>query len=122
MDWKTASRYFFAATMIGIGVIGLIRGGFAPIWDQVPKETPARELLAETLLVAHKPVDSLAEYDAVMKKEPNRYRAISCAMTAARAAGDERRARALAAELLELGAESDTPRESLRQAKEMAGG
>jgi uncharacterized membrane protein YphA (DoxX/SURF4 family) len=46
MDWKTASRYFFAATMIGIGVIGLIRGGFAPIWDQVPKDTPARELFA----------------------------------------------------------------------------
>jgi hypothetical protein len=82
---------------------------------------PSRELLAETLLKGNKPVDSLAEYEAVMKKEPNRYRAISGAMAAARAAGDDKRARVLAAELLELGAQSDTPRDSLRQAKEIAG-
>jgi hypothetical protein len=43
-------------------------------------------------------------------------------MAAARAAGDDKRARALAAELVKLGAESDTPRDGLRQAKEIAGG
>ena len=69
-----------------------------------------------------KPAESLAEYEAVMKKEPNRYRAIAGAMAAARAAGDDKRARALAAELVKLGAESDTPRDGLRQAKEIAGG
>jgi hypothetical protein len=83
---------------------------------------PARELSAETLLAATKPAESLAEYEAVMKKEPNRYRAIAGAMAAARAAGDDKRARALAAELVKLGAESDTPRDGLRQAKEIAGG
>ena len=83
---------------------------------------PARELLAEALLAAAKPAESLAEYDAVMKKEPNRYRAIAGARAAARAAGDDKRARALAAELVKLGAESDTPRDGLRQAKEIAGG
>ena len=83
---------------------------------------PARELLAEALLAANKPAESLAEYEAVMKKEPNRYRAIAGAMAAARAAGDDKRARALAAELVKLGAESDTPRDGLRQAKEIAGG
>ena len=83
---------------------------------------PARELLADTLLAANKPADSLAEYEAVMKKEPNRYRAISGAMAAARAAGDDKRARVLAAELVKLGAEFDTPRDGLRQAKEIAGG
>jgi hypothetical protein len=57
-----------------------------------------------------------------MKKEPNRYRAIAGAMAAARAAGDNQRARALAAELLKLGAEADTPRDSLRQAKEIGAG
>ena len=65
---------------------------------------PARELLAETLL-ASKPVKSLAKYEAVMKKEPNRYRAIAGAMAAVGAAGDDKRARALAADLVKLGAE-----------------
>ena len=83
---------------------------------------PARELLAETLLAANKPAESLAEYETVMKKEPNRYRAIAGAMVAARAAGDDKRARELAAELVKLGAEADTPRDGLRQAKELAGG
>lgn len=36
----------FAAVLIGIGIIGLVQGGFAPIWDGVPKALPARELLA----------------------------------------------------------------------------
>ena len=55
-------------------------------------------------------------------QQPNRYRAIAGGMAAARAAGDDKRSRALAAELVKLGAESDTPRDGLRQAKEIAGG
>ena len=36
----------FAATMIGLGVLGLIKGEFTPIWSGVPKDMPAREVLA----------------------------------------------------------------------------
>jgi uncharacterized membrane protein len=36
----------FAATLIAIGLLGLINGNFAGIWDGVPKGFPARELLA----------------------------------------------------------------------------
>jgi uncharacterized membrane protein len=36
----------FAATMIGLGVLGLIKGEFTPIWSGVPKGVPAREVLA----------------------------------------------------------------------------
>jgi uncharacterized membrane protein len=36
----------FAAILIGIGIIGLVQGGFAPIWDGVPKALPGREVLA----------------------------------------------------------------------------
>ena len=36
----------FAATMIVLGIMGLIKGGFGPIWLGVPKGFPAREALA----------------------------------------------------------------------------
>jgi uncharacterized membrane protein len=37
---------FFAATVIAVGVMGLIAGDFAPVWQPVPKWVPAREPLA----------------------------------------------------------------------------
>lgn len=83
---------------------------------------PARELLAETLLAQNRPAEALAEYNAVMAKEPNRFRAVAGAMEAARAAGDAAKARGLAAELVRLGGEADAPREALVQAKQLAGG
>jgi uncharacterized membrane protein len=41
-----ATHLFFALTMVLIGVIGLVSGGFAPIWAGVPKSLPDRQLLA----------------------------------------------------------------------------
>lgn len=35
----------FAVTMMALGGLGLAKGGFAPIWQPVPKNLPAREVL-----------------------------------------------------------------------------
>src|ERR1700685_3915033 len=35
----------FAITMIALGILGLIKGNFTPVWDPVPKGVPAREVL-----------------------------------------------------------------------------
>jgi uncharacterized membrane protein len=46
MDWKHASRIAFALTFIGIGVIGLLSGLVAPIWQPVAECTRGYGLLA----------------------------------------------------------------------------
>jgi hypothetical protein len=50
--------------------------------------TPAREMLAELLMMGHKPKESLAEYQAVLKTAPNRFNALYGAARAADASGD----------------------------------
>ena len=38
---------------------------------------PARELVGEMLLQLNQPADALKEFEATLKKEPNRFRALS---------------------------------------------
>jgi len=38
--------------------------------------TPAREMLAELLMIGHQPKESLVEYQAVLKIAPNRFNAL----------------------------------------------
>jgi tetratricopeptide (TPR) repeat protein len=49
---------------------------------------PAREMLAELLLLHNRPKESLAEYEAVLKLTPNRFSALYGAASAAEASGN----------------------------------
>jgi len=60
---------------------------------------PARELLGDMLLELKRPADARAEFERVLAKEPNRFRALDGARAAALAAGDRRAAAAYAARI-----------------------
>jgi uncharacterized membrane protein len=45
MRIASAGHVVYAATMIGLGVLGLVRRGFTPVWEPVPQGVPAREAL-----------------------------------------------------------------------------
>jgi hypothetical protein len=70
---------------------------------------PARELLGDMLLELKKPAEALVEYQATMKKEPNRFRGLYGAAKAASAAGDRAKAREYFTKLVAICKRADTP-------------
>jgi Tfp pilus assembly protein PilF len=82
---------------------------------------PARELLGEMLLAAGRPADALAEFQATLKKEPNRFRATYLAAKAASLAGDRPTARRYYGQLVEMCKAGDAPgRPELQEARRNA--
>jgi uncharacterized membrane protein len=45
MRVATPGQVIFAATLIALALVGALRGDFAPVWEPVPKDIPAREFL-----------------------------------------------------------------------------
>lgn len=70
---------------------------------------PARELLGEMLLEAGRPADALKEFEAAMRKEPNRFRSTYLAGRAAMLAGDSARANGYFKSVAEIAKAGDTP-------------
>lgn len=69
---------------------------------------PARELLGEMLLEMKQPAEALKEFQATLKKEPNRFRALYGAAKAATLAGDRAAARTYYGDLLKICAKADS--------------
>jgi len=79
---------------------------------------PAREMLAEMLLEAGRVAEARQAYDAVLKKEPRRFRAEFGAGLAAERAGDEEGARVHYRTLVDICEKADSPgRDSLQHAR-----
>ena len=64
--------------------------------------TPAREMLAELLLLGRHPKESLVEYQSALKISPNRFNALYGAATAAESAGDASAASGYFRKLIEV--------------------
>jgi len=70
---------------------------------------PAREQLGELLLLLKQPAEALREFEATLKKEPNRFRALYGAAKAAALAGDRAKARSHYELLLKICERGDSP-------------
>jgi hypothetical protein len=78
---------------------------------------PARELLGYMLLEANRPADALVEFEATIKKEPNRFRGLYGGARAAEAAGQKARATALYKQLLNVASDAGASRAELQHAR-----
>jgi tetratricopeptide (TPR) repeat protein len=79
---------------------------------------PARELLGEMLLELNEPSTALAEFEAGLQTEPNRFRTLYGAATAARVGGKEDLSRKYFGELLKVCEKADQPgRPEIQEAK-----
>jgi tetratricopeptide (TPR) repeat protein len=79
---------------------------------------PARELLGYMLLEAGRPGEALIEFEATVKKEPNRFRGVYGAARAAEGAGQRAKAITYYKQLLQVASEPDTNRPELRHARD----
>jgi tetratricopeptide (TPR) repeat protein len=81
---------------------------------------PARELLGYMLMENNQPKEALIEFEAVMKKEPNRFLAIWGAGKAAEGAKQTAKAKSYFKMLVEMCKDAGTERPELQYARKMA--
>jgi hypothetical protein len=81
---------------------------------------PARELLAEMLLQSNEPGQAMQQFEATLKKEPRRFRALYGAAHAAQLSGDRDSSQRYFRELLQVCTSADLPRPAELQEAERA--
>jgi tetratricopeptide (TPR) repeat protein len=82
-----------------------------------PLAIPAREMLAEMMLDMNRPEQALAEYEADLKFNPNRFNGLYGAAHAAEMAGQSEKSNTYYARLVQLCAGSNSDRPELSRAK-----
>jgi tetratricopeptide (TPR) repeat protein len=82
-----------------------------------PQDVPAREMVAEILMIAKRPEQALAEYEIDLKFHPNRFNGLYGAAQAAEAAGKQEKASQYYAMLVKVCAGSNSDRPELSRAK-----
>jgi hypothetical protein len=84
---------------------------------------PARELFGEMLLELKQPAQALEQFEATLKKEPNRFRALYGAARSAQLSGNREASRKYFAELLQICEHADKPpRAEVREANKAVSG
>ena len=83
---------------------------------------PAREMLGEMLIELKRAPEALTELEAVMKKEPNRFRTNYLAARAASSAGDQVKAGRYFSEVVKMCPKGDASRVELVEARKRAKG
>lgn len=78
---------------------------------------PARELLADMLLIMGNAKEALAEYEAALKRSPNRFNSLYGAGRAAELGGNSNKAARYYQKLVEITRQAEIERERLQQAK-----
>jgi tetratricopeptide (TPR) repeat protein len=78
---------------------------------------PARELYGEMLLLQRNPSAALAQFEAVLKKEPNRFNAFAGAAASAEQAGDANKVMEYSQKLLALAGDGPTSRPAVGTAR-----
>ena len=82
-----------------------------------PQGIPAREIVAEILMMAKRPEQALAEYETDLKFNPNRFNGLYGAAQAAELAGKQEKATQYYAELVKVCEGSSSDRPELSRAK-----
>ena len=82
-----------------------------------PQGIPAREMVADILMLAKRPEQALAEYETDLKFNPNRFNGLYGAAQAAEMAGKQEKASQYYAELVKVCAGSNLDRPELNRAK-----
>jgi tetratricopeptide (TPR) repeat protein len=83
---------------------------------------PAHEMLGEMLLQLKRSAEALREFETTLKKEPNRFRSVYGAATAAQLSGNRVKARTYYAQLIKVCERGDQPgRPELAEARKFGG-